>query len=136
MAKHPIDDRRAKLCEWLTANGINPSDVPQDADMTISEGTGGRFLCCEVFDRGAAGEVRLDERGEKAAVTVVAVPLKVEPPQWWEPYEKPTRDELLKALARVQELAERWKYTGDRKHGPRQELLRALGEHAAPREAP
>lgn len=36
---------------------------------------------------------------------------------------------------RVQQLAERWKYTADRKHGPLQELLTALGEQAAP-EAP
>lgn len=30
------------------------------------------------------------------------------------------------AIARVTALAERWKYTSDRKHGPREELLRAL----------
>lgn len=65
---------------------------------------------------------------------VVAVPLQVEPPEWWQPYEKPTRDELLAALDRVEQLAERWKYTADRKGGPRQELLQALGKTATPKE--
>jgi hypothetical protein len=100
--------------------------------MTISEGTAGRFLCCEVFDLTADGHRQVDERGTKAAVTVIAMPLKVEPPEWWQPYEKPTRDQLLETLERVQQLAERWKYTGDRKNGPRQELLRALGEQTTP----
>jgi hypothetical protein len=130
--RYPDSPRREALCAWLTANGINPNDVPQDADMTISEGTAGRFLCCEVFERTADGHFHLDERGEKAAVTVVAVPLKVEPPDWWEPYEKPTRDDLLAIVERVEQLAERWKHTGDRKNGPRQELLQALGEKSRP----
>ena len=136
MAKLPIEGRRAALCAWLTANAINPDDVPQDADITVTEGTGGRFLCCEVFDLDKDGHKQLDEHGEKVAVTVVAVPLKVEPPSWWQPYEKPTRDQLLAVLGRVQQLAERWKYTSDRKNGPRQELLQALGEHATPPQAP
>lgn len=32
------------------------------------------------------------------------------------------------ALNQIRELAERWKYTGDRKEGPLRELLTALGE--------
>lgn len=38
------------------------------------------------------------------------------------------------ALARVQELAERWRYTSDRKGGPHQELLAALGGPAVSEE--
>jgi hypothetical protein len=126
------NNRRQAYAAWLTANGINPNNVPRDAVITISEGTAGRLLCCEVFDLTPDGHRQLDERGEKAAVTVVAVPLKVEPPNWWESYEKPTRDELLAVVDRVEQLAERWKYIGDRKNGPRQELLQALGKPAAP----
>jgi hypothetical protein len=83
MAKHPADSRREALCAWLTANGIDPKAVPMDADMTITEGTAGRFLRCEVFDRGRDGRIKVDERGEDAARLVINVPLKVEPPDWW-----------------------------------------------------
>lgn len=130
MDKQVTGGRRDAVCAWLNANGINPSDVPVDADMTISEGTAGRFLCCEVFERSPDGLITLDECGERVAVTTVAVPLKVEPPTWWKPYEKPTREDLLATLQRVQQLAERWKHTADRKNGPRQELVQALGDHA------
>jgi hypothetical protein len=135
MAKDPADSRREAICAWLTGNGINPGDVPEDADMTIDKGPTGRFLRCEVFDRHPDGYIQVDERGEQAARTVVAVPLKVEPPEWWQPHVKPTRDQLLAVVERVQQLAERWKHTRDRKNGPQQELLQALGEHATP-EAP
>ncbi|MFD7995460.1 hypothetical protein [Streptomyces mexicanus] len=135
MSKDLTESRREAVCAWLTANGIDPRDVPQDADITIDQGATGRFLRCEVFDRGPDGHIKVDERGKKPAILVINVPLKVEPPDWWEPHVKPTRDQLLAILERVQQLAERWKYTGDRKNGPRQELLQALGEHAIP-EAP
>lgn len=120
----PTPNRREALCAWLTANGIRPNDVPQDADMTISEGTAGRFLCCEVFDRSPDGHIQVDERGNKAAIKVVAVPLAVEPPDWWEPYEKPTRDELLRMIGELRHL------------GPALELEATLpGMHDAAREA-
>ncbi|MET8585786.1 hypothetical protein ABZX39_33685 [Streptomyces collinus] len=132
MAKLIDEDRRQALCAWLTANGIDPKAVPVDADMTIDKGPTGRFLRCEVFDRDRDGRIKVDERGEGPARLVINVPLKLEPPDWWEPYQKPTRDELLDVLGRVYQLAERWKHTGDRKNGPRQELLQALGGHAMP----
>ncbi len=113
MAKHPSGERRQALCAWLTANGINPDNVPWDADMTISEGAAGRHLCCEVFDLTSDGHRPIDERGEFAAVTVVTVPLKVEPPEWWQPYEKPTREQLLAAADRVRALHRRNENTGE-----------------------
>lgn len=132
MAVHLVGNRRVALCAWLTANGINPRDVPQDADITIDKGPSGRFLRCEAYDRTPDGHLQADERGDHVALTVISLPLKVEPPDWWQPHVKPTRDDLLATLARVQQLAERWKHTGDRKNGPRQELLKALGTHTAP----
>jgi hypothetical protein len=96
MAKHTLPEgRRTALCGWLTENGINPHDVPADADMTIDKGPTGRFLRCEVFDRSPDGRLQVDERGERVALMVVNVPLQVEPPEWWTPYEKPTREQLL-----------------------------------------
>ncbi|MFG2359423.1 hypothetical protein [Streptomyces sp. NPDC048521] len=116
MAKHPEDDRRQALCAWLTANGIDPNAVPLDADMTIDEGSAGRFLRCEVFDLDQDGRKHLDERGENVARRTVAVPLKVEPPEWWQPYQKPTRDQLLASVQEVRKLHRRNEYTGDCEH--------------------
>jgi hypothetical protein len=113
MGKHPAGNRRAALCAWLTENGINPSDVPQDAEMTISEGTAGRFLNCEVYDRDKDGHIQIDERGQHAATTVVHVPLKTDPPDWWREYVKPTRDELLAGAARVHALHRRNENNGE-----------------------
>jgi len=102
MAKHTLPEgRRTELCDWLTENGINPHDVPADADMTIDKGPTGRFLRCEVFDRSLDGRLQVDERGERVALMVVNVPLQVEPPEWWTPYEKPTREQLAATLREV-----------------------------------
>jgi hypothetical protein len=109
MAKHTLPEgRRTALCGWLTANGINPHDVPADADMTIDKGPTGRFLRCEVFDRSLDGRLQVDERGERVALMVVNVPLQVEPPEWWTPYEKPTREQLLTVVDRVRKLHHDW----------------------------
>jgi hypothetical protein len=110
MAKHPNSERREAVCAWLTANGINPKHVPADADMIISEGTGGRFLCCEVFDLTTDGHRQVDEHGTGVAVTVIAMPMKVEPPSWWKPYEKPTRDQLLDVVEQIRKLAPAFEY--------------------------
>jgi hypothetical protein len=93
-------DRRQAYAAWLEANGINPSHVLQDADITIIEGPDGRMLRCEVCDLTPDGHRQVDERGERVATKTVTVPLAVEPPGWWEPYEKPTRDQLLAAIGK------------------------------------
>lgn len=95
MAKHMIGNRRVAIWAWLNANGIDPKDLPQDADITIQEGPDGRVLRCETYDRTPDGHLQPDERNIGIALKVVTVPLKVEPPEWWEPYEKPTRADLL-----------------------------------------
>lgn len=93
--------RRDALCDWLTANGINPADVPIDGDLTIVDTNDGRAIRVEVELRSEDGRVLLDEREHQAAREVRTVPLLVEPPDWWEPYEKPTRPVLLAAVERV-----------------------------------
>lgn len=102
MAKHTLPEpRRTELCAWLTANGIEPGDVPADADMTIDKGPTGRFIRCEVFDRTRDGKLQVDAHGENVATMVINVPLAVEPPVWWTPYEKPTREQLAATLREV-----------------------------------
>jgi hypothetical protein len=116
MAKDSPGDRRQALCAWITANGIDPKAVPLDADMTIDKGPTGRFLRCEVFDRDHDGRILVDERGEGAARLIINVPLKAEPPDWWQPYQKPTRDQLLASVQEVRKLHRRNEYTGDCEH--------------------
>jgi hypothetical protein len=123
MAVSP-SERQQAIAAWLEANGINPGHVPQDADMTISEGTAGSFLCCDVFDLTSDGRKQVDETGKNVATTCVAVPLQVEPPEWWEPRVKPTRDELLDVIAKLRQLGPALEYEAT-----------APGMHDAAREA-
>lgn len=108
--------RRDALCNWLTANGINPADVPIDGDLTIIDTDTGRAIRVEVELRGEDGRVLLDEREHRAARELRTVPLLVEPPSWFEPYEKPTRATLLAAEERVRALHRRNENTGTCEH--------------------
>lgn len=99
MAKYPGEDRRKALCDWLTANGIRPNDVPIDADLTITtEPDGTRIIRYEAFVLDAAGRKTLDERGQNVAIEERTTRLLAEPPAWWQPYEKPTREQLAAEL--------------------------------------
>lgn len=99
MAKTPNEGRREALCQWLTANGINPSDVPIDADLTITtEPDGTRLIRYEAFVLDADGHRIVDERGQDVAIETRTTRLNVEPPDWWKPYEKPTREQLAADL--------------------------------------
>lgn len=98
--------RRAVLCDWLTANGIEPADVPVDGDLLIVDTEQGRAIRVEVLVRTEDGKLALDERGVDVAREVRTVPLTVDPPTWFEPYEKPTREQLLAVVERVRRLHE------------------------------
>jgi hypothetical protein len=108
--------RRDALCDWLTANGIDPHDVPVDGDLAIVDTDAGRAIRVEVELRSEDGRVLLDEREHRAARELRTVPLVVEPPDWWEPYEKPTRATLLTAVERVRALHVRNANTSDCEH--------------------
>lgn len=101
-------DRREILCAWLTANGIDPNAVPLDADLTIETWPHARIrervIRCEVYVNDAAGRHMLNERGTEAAREIRTVPLAVEPPEWWTPHIKPTREQLLVGFAAVSRL--------------------------------
>jgi len=106
-------DRRQAYAAWLEANGINPRHVLRDADVTIEDRPTGRVLRCEVCALTPDGKRQLDERLDKVATEFTEVPLLVQPPEWWEPYVKPTRDELLAAVERVHALHRRNENTGE-----------------------
>jgi hypothetical protein len=112
-----MNDRREVLCDWLRANGINPDDVPLDADMTITTAdNGARWLWCEVYARDATGHVVVNVQGDAATRTTVTVPLTTEPPDWWQPHVKPSREQLLEAIAAVHALHVRNPNCGDCEH--------------------
>lgn len=96
-----LTGRHDALADWLTANGINPADVPIDGDLTIADTEHGRVIRCEVFALTDDGKHQLDDRRENVATEIREVPLKTDPPAWWQPYEKPTREQLLATLERV-----------------------------------
>lgn len=93
-----MSDREHAIRAWLIANEIDPKDVLLDADMTIEDGPDGRMLRVEVCDLTKDGRRQIDERGKSVATKFVTVPLKSEPPEWWQPYQKPTREQLLEAM--------------------------------------
>lgn len=110
-------DRREALCQWLSANGIDPDHVPVDADMTITTVDNDvRQLHCEVFVTDANGRRMLNERRTTVARATVTVPLLAQPPNWWQPYTKPTREQLLATLTAVRHIHRRNENTGTCEH--------------------
>ncbi|MFD9443363.1 hypothetical protein [Streptomyces sp. NPDC060001] len=106
--------RREAYAAWLTANAISPGIVLMDADVTIvTKDDGSRVIAYEGCDLTTDGHKQPDERGTGVATRRFETPLLVEPPDWWEPYEKPTRDDLLEVLGRVQSAAEQTPPGGD-----------------------
>jgi hypothetical protein len=95
-------DHREELCAWLTANGIDADEVPDDADMTIeTDATGQRWIRTEIYATNANGKRFVNAYGTAAARLRTMTPLKAEPPAWWEPRKKPTRDQLQAQLRAV-----------------------------------
>ncbi|MFJ6069100.1 hypothetical protein ACIQHU_39425 [Streptomyces tendae] len=104
-SRKDYSERRESYCAWLTANHIDPGDVLLDSDVyldTASDGT--RVIVYEACARDAQGRKHVNERGDGVAIERRTTPLLADPPDWWEPYRKPTRDQLLDAVARVREL--------------------------------
>ncbi|MDX2702179.1 hypothetical protein PV350_04870 [Streptomyces sp. PA03-6a] len=87
-------ERREQLCAWFTANGVDPHDIPINGDCTIVEENDQRTIRYEAHVRTPDGKLTLNERGTDVATEVRTAPLIVEPPDWWQPYEKPTREQL------------------------------------------
>ncbi|MFE2965533.1 hypothetical protein ACFXKC_18005 [Streptomyces sp. NPDC059340] len=105
--------RRTELCDWLAVHDIDPHTVPIEGDLTIVDTEQGRAIRVEVYVRNEAGALVIDARGDREAREIRTVPLEVEPPVWWTPYEKPTREQLLTAADRVRALHRRNESTGE-----------------------
>lgn len=104
-SRKDYSERREAYCAWLTANRIAPGDVLLDSDVyldTTDDGT--RVIVYEGCTRDAQGRKHVNERGDGVALERRTTPLLVDPPDWWEPYRKPTRDQLLDVLAKVRAL--------------------------------
>lgn len=78
-------ERLPELRAWLTANGIEPCDVPVDEDITIEPLTlgGDRGICFTAHLRNADGCKYRDEATGEAAQEERIVPLVVDPPLHW-----------------------------------------------------
>jgi hypothetical protein len=101
MAKHTTP---GYVVDWLTANGINIRHIPFDSDLTISTSEDGqRTINYEEFIHDDAGII---DFGDGPRTVRRSAPLTVEPPDWWQPYEKPTREQLQAAVDRVRTMAE------------------------------
>ncbi|MFI0718910.1 hypothetical protein [Streptomyces sp. NPDC021224] len=97
--------RRTELCDWLRANGVDPNQTRRDGELYIdTTADGQRILHAELYELDENGRRFLNERGDGAAIRQVAVPLLAEPPQWWQQYRLPTREQLLDAVYAVHRL--------------------------------
>lgn len=95
-------DRRQLVCDWLTANGVDPKRVPRDSDLYVeTDDSGAQTLHFEQYDVDDNGHRVLNQQGDGVAIRDAAVPLLVEPPEWWQPHRKPTREQLLDQLRAV-----------------------------------
>lgn len=102
---------RTAVADWLTALGLATRDIPADTDLYIT-GTGAtRTLHYDVWVRGADGRFLLDLDGEPIAEPRTT-PVTVEPPQHWQPRQRPTREQLLAAVERARAIADELTQTG------------------------
>lgn len=82
--------RREAMAVWLTANGVDPNDVPLHADVTVdTDGGGRRIIRYEAFQRDGDGNILVADGGTSAAVEERTTPLTAEPPAELAPYVDP-----------------------------------------------
>ena len=75
--------RLTEVQQWLTANGIDPSDVPQDTTLVIETIDGQRVLRYDVYLRNEVGSKDVDPNDpDQAAREERTTRLIVEPPTW------------------------------------------------------
>lgn len=81
---HPTEEERLALCEWLTANGIDPNIVPlREADLRIDEKDGQRVILYTEFVRDElTGDILADPDNQQAVTSSASAPCLVEPPEW------------------------------------------------------
>lgn len=98
-------NRREAYCAWLTANHISPKDVLQNSDVYLDTAPdGSQVIIYEGCVLDSEGRRQLDERVNRVATEQRTTPLLAAPPPWWEPYRKPTRDQLLAVVNDLRKL--------------------------------
>ena len=65
----PGTEYRERLCQWVRDNGLNPNDIPEDADIEVGQGT----ITTEVIMRDPLGKPVVD--GNRVVCRTVTVPL-------------------------------------------------------------
>ncbi|MFE6412597.1 hypothetical protein ACFVOR_37320 [Streptomyces sp. NPDC057837] len=80
----PTEKERLALCEWLTANGINPNTVPlREAGLRIDEKDGQRVIAYTQFVRNElTGNILSDPDNPGPVTSSATAPCRVEPPAW------------------------------------------------------
>jgi len=64
------------ICDWLVANGVEPTDVPLDGRITFDR----RNMAVEVYARHPDGSLVLDRDRDEFVRTTVTVPIRRRPP--------------------------------------------------------
>ncbi len=78
----PSEARRLTICDWLTANGINPNAVPLHSNLHVdTKPNGDRVICYQVFVTEEGRPVAA--YSSKAIRVDREAPLVVEPPETW-----------------------------------------------------
>ena len=82
--RHPTEEERQELCEWLTVNGIDISTVPlRDSDLRITEQDGQRVIQYTEYVRSElTGNILSDPHNPKPVTSEASVPCVVDPPGW------------------------------------------------------
>lgn len=83
--------RREAMAAWLTANGVDPNDVPLHADITVDDQNGQRVIRYEAFQRDGNGDIFVADGGTGAAVEERTTLLTTEPPAELAPHVDPPR---------------------------------------------
>lgn len=80
----PTEEERIALCEWLTANGIEPKTVPlYEADLRITEQDGQRLICYTEYVRSELTDnILADPNNPQPVKSSTSAPCTVEPPAW------------------------------------------------------
>lgn len=75
----PTEEERVAICEWLTANGINPKAVPLQCLLTISNGT----IHFEEYVLTDDGSRQVDPTDtNRAWARPATAACRVQPPSW------------------------------------------------------
>ena len=80
---HPTEEERIALCEWLTANGIDPKTVPLHSSFSVLEDAGAKVIHYQECVLTADGRKQVDpEDNESVWIRDATAPCTVDPPAW------------------------------------------------------